>query len=114
MKKKNILERERMFRVSVDAYRTIYGDEMIDDFCDYWTECNKKLSKMRFEYERTWSLERRLKTWLRNELVWRKNGSERQANFRRQSEGNINGRQEREQSIAARIARLAEEDGGGM
>ena len=44
-----------------------YGKELIRNFFDYWSEMNKSCSKMRFEQERTWEIERRLQTWERND-----------------------------------------------
>ena len=39
---------------------------MIREFYEYWTEPNKSNTKFRYELERTWSLDRRLKTWNKN------------------------------------------------
>lgn len=40
-----------------------YPDTMKKEFFDYWTEPNKSKTKMRFELEKTWDLNRRLNTW---------------------------------------------------
>ena len=40
-------------------------ENIIKDFIDYWTEDNGK--KMRFEMERTWNTNLRLKRWIRNQ-----------------------------------------------
>lgn len=40
-----------------------YHPEMLRAFYDYWSEPNKSGTKMRFELEKTWSLEGRLRTW---------------------------------------------------
>lgn len=58
-------DREQSFRIKAYAYVDTYGQKMINDFCDYWTEFGGK--KMRFEKEKTWELSRRLQTWKRNE-----------------------------------------------
>jgi hypothetical protein len=34
--------------------------------CDYWSEPNKSNTKFRYELEKTWDTERRLKTWNQN------------------------------------------------
>lgn len=44
----------------------IYPRKLLATFFDYWTEPDKKGKKMRFEYEKTWSLNRRLKTFALN------------------------------------------------
>jgi len=44
-------------------YRNMYTSEMLNEFYAYWTEPNRSLTKLRWEMEKTWSIERRLKTW---------------------------------------------------
>lgn len=56
-------ERENAFIESLRPYLSLYGKEMLNDFFSYWTEPNKSKTKMRFELEKTWDLDRRLKTW---------------------------------------------------
>lgn len=43
-----------------------YSKEMIREFYEYWIEPNKSKTKMRFELEKTWDLNLRLKKWERN------------------------------------------------
>lgn len=43
-----------------------YGQQMLKDFYDYWTEPNPSNTKMRFELQKTWDLNRRLARWARN------------------------------------------------
>ena len=49
---------------------------MVRDFYDYWTEPNKTNKKFRQELQKTWSLERRLKTWNSNNFNKNKNGKQ--------------------------------------
>lgn len=42
------------------------------EFCDYWTEPNKSNTKMKFELNKTWKTELRLKTWSANQKKWDK------------------------------------------
>jgi hypothetical protein len=56
------------FYQTLVPYVRIYGKQMIRAFYDYWTEPNHTGTKMRFELQRTWSLERRLKIWENNSL----------------------------------------------
>ena len=64
--KRTLAERERLFMISLEAYKPIYGERMISDFFSYWTEANEGARKMRFEKEKTWCLDRRLKRWFLN------------------------------------------------
>jgi len=52
-----------------------FGKKIVREFFDYWTEPNKSHSRMRFELERTWDLEKRLQTWDKNESIFNKNGT---------------------------------------
>lgn len=63
---KNIKERENKFRLQSQNFKNQFSSEMIDCFCDYWTEPNKSNTKMKFELQKTFDIERRLKTWDRN------------------------------------------------
>lgn len=65
-KEKDLWEREQAFRYSLTPYLEKYGDEMITNFADYWTEPNQNKTKMRFEMQPTFEVGRRLATWNRN------------------------------------------------
>ena len=43
-----------------------YGREMVREFFDYWSESNPSGKKMRFEMQKTWSLDLRLARWSNN------------------------------------------------
>jgi len=64
----DITERGKEFRKAVQTIGgTIYTQEMLANFTSYWSEPNRaKKPKMRWETEKTWSLERRLALWARN------------------------------------------------
>lgn len=40
-----------------------YSQEMLEKFCQYWTEPNRSGTKMRFELEKVFDIPRRLATW---------------------------------------------------
>ena len=40
-----------------------YSQEMLEKFCQYWTEPNRSGTKMRFELEKVFDIPRRLTTW---------------------------------------------------
>ena len=43
--------------------------EIIDEFCNYWTESNPK-GRMRFELQKVFDIKRRLATWTKNNKEW--------------------------------------------
>ena len=57
--------RIRDFKKSVFSHND-FDKEDLENFFLYWSELNKSGSKMRFELERTWSLNLRLKRWVSN------------------------------------------------
>jgi hypothetical protein len=59
--------RSTYFKESLKPYKSLYGVEMLKSFFDYWTEPNKSNTKMRFELEKTWSIDLRLKTWAKRQ-----------------------------------------------
>lgn len=61
-----IEERKRRFGMTLQPYEGKYGREMLTDFYRYWSEPTPSGTKMRFELQRTWSVEGRLVTWARN------------------------------------------------
>jgi len=46
-----------------------YGTQMLQNFCNYWTELNASKTKMRYELQLTWELPRRLATWAARENI---------------------------------------------
>lgn len=69
---KNIELRKINFASTLEKFKTTYGDEFIKNFYDYWTEPNKSNTKFRQELEKTWSLERRIETWAKNDKSFHK------------------------------------------
>ena len=61
----DIVNRENRFREQV-AQHTQYSKETLEAFSDYWTESNPNGKKMKFEMQKTFDIDRRLKTWERN------------------------------------------------
>lgn len=55
--------RQEMFYNSLVPYVSKYGKEMVRSFYDYWSEPNFRRTKMRFEFEKTWEVGRRLAKW---------------------------------------------------
>jgi hypothetical protein len=64
----NSLEtRSQTFKDSLLDFKNKYQVNMLKEFYNYWTEPNQSKSKMRFELQKTWSVERRLETWAKRE-----------------------------------------------
>ena len=59
----NIDSRKKEFAALLQPYIETYGREMLNEFYFYWTEPNQRKTKMKYEMEKTWSIERRLNTW---------------------------------------------------
>jgi len=62
-KEKGSAQKEKEFRA--EAFNLDFPKQMIEEFCDYWTEPDKR-GKLRYEKEKTWDINRRLKRWQRN------------------------------------------------
>ena len=61
--KANLEIRSLAFKNSLIPFKNKYQIDLLKNFFEYWTEPNPSKTKMRFELERTWSIERRLTTW---------------------------------------------------
>lgn len=66
--KELLLARKKIFASTLEPFVSVYGKDLINDFYKYWTEPNKSGTKFRQELEKTWSLERRLETWVKNDF----------------------------------------------
>ena len=59
----SIEERKSKFYASLSLFVDDYPKQMLRDFFNYWTEHGEKDKKLRFEKEKTFGVEQRLKTW---------------------------------------------------
>lgn len=62
----NINGRKLKFAHTLKPFVDLYGKEMIRRFYEYWTEHGEKDLKFRMEKEKSFGIERRLKTWATN------------------------------------------------
>jgi len=62
-KPNNIEERKHTFATSLAPFKDVYGRAMLVEFYEYWSESDLNNKKMKFEMQKTFSVERRLKTW---------------------------------------------------
>jgi len=67
-KENKIEERKLKFASTLKPFLQTYGKMMLNDFYAYWTEPNKSNTKFKQELEKTWSVERRLETWAKNDF----------------------------------------------
>lgn len=63
----NIEERKQKFVESLQPYLKTYGPDMLNDFYGYWTEHGEKDKKFKAEKQTSFSIERRLETWKKND-----------------------------------------------
>ena len=72
-KEEKLLSRKKLFASTLEPFVSIYGKDLLNDFYKYWTEPNKTGTKFRQELEKTWSLDRRLETWVKNDKTFKPN-----------------------------------------
>ena len=63
-------QRRQRFIDTLQPFAARYGEEMIRQFADYWTEPNRSNTRMRFEMQRTWNTSLRLARWARNDYAF--------------------------------------------
>ena len=68
----NISKRKANFIDYVNTNHSNYPKKLKEEFIDYWTEHGINDKKMRFEKERSFGVERRLKMWAKNEKEFNK------------------------------------------
>lgn len=102
---KSIEERQKAFYDTLRPYVNKYPKEMLRAFYDWWSEPNRRRTKLRVELEKTWDLPRRLATWNRKDEERKFNNTNNGNNNQRN-----NGAEQRAGEVAAIIARLAAED----
>jgi hypothetical protein len=74
VKENSIDSRKLKFAHTLKPFVDLYGKETIRNFYEYWTEPNKTNKKFRQELQKTWSVERRLRTWNENNFNNKNNG----------------------------------------
>lgn len=65
-KESSIDEKIKDFKESIINVDKKYNISMLEDFFNYWAELNKSKTKMRWELEKTWDLNKRLVRWSNN------------------------------------------------
>tara|TARA_R110002110_G_scaffold128587_4_gene308319 strand:+ start:2761 stop:3408 length:648 start_codon:yes stop_codon:yes gene_type:complete len=73
--KNTIVFRKEKFLFEVkNKYVGILDDKQVIEFIEYWCESNEK--RMRFEMEKTWDMNLRMKRWSRNQWTKKENKQE--------------------------------------
>ena len=65
---KSIGDRKIQFKELLKPFLASYSKDLLNDFFYYWTEHGVKDKKMKFEKEKSYSVEHRLRTWSKNEI----------------------------------------------
>lgn len=65
----SIIKRKNLFKDLVFKLDDISND-IKEEFYNYWSEENHSKTKMKYELERTWSMEKRLQRWINNSKKW--------------------------------------------
>lgn len=73
-KSNDIETRKAKFLSEVSLFRNQYSDTMLKEFYEYWSEQSPGAEKFRKEFEKVFDLDRRLKTWSKNQNKFSKNG----------------------------------------
>ncbi len=68
LNKRKLWTRKQAFIEELRKYQGTYSNDLLNDFFRYWAESNRTFTKMRFEMQKTFQLDLRLKTWYNNDL----------------------------------------------
>lgn len=81
---KTMEERKADFKESLRQYVPIYGERMIQEFYDYWSESSENARKFRKEKQNTWDTAKRLARWAKNQKSYGNNNRNSGASTREQ------------------------------
>lgn len=95
----NILIREQKFLDQVALLD--YDNSIKKSFTDYWTEPNKSNTKMKFEMQSTFDINRRLARWKKNDKSWNK--SQSMSKIHQHLQKNINVKEKLKQQLKNEI-----------
>lgn len=95
----NILIREQKFLNQVSLLD--YDNSIKKSFTDYWTEPNKSNTKMKFEMQSTFDINRRLARWKKNDKSWNK--SQSMSKIHQHLQKNINVKEKLKQQLKNEI-----------
>jgi len=92
IKQLTIEERKLKFTLTLEKFLPEFGKEILLDFHGYWSESNTNGKKMKFEMQKTWDINLRLKKWKSNDKKFNTNNSPNgiKRTFNEQAESLIN------------------------
>ena len=61
---KEVEERKEVFKNEILKFSNTFSKQHLDGFYDYWSTENKKIGRLKFEEEKSWNLESKLKSWV--------------------------------------------------
>ena len=61
---KEVEERKEVFKNEILNFSKTFSKLHLDGFYDYWNTENKQTGRLRFEEEKSWNLESKLKSWV--------------------------------------------------
>lgn len=70
-----IEQRREEFKQQIRTFDGKYNHELLNAFFKYWAEYNKSKTKMRYEYQTTWELDKRLAYWNSRQSTKSKSGT---------------------------------------
>ena len=61
---KEVEERKKVFKNEILNFSKTFSKQHLDGFYDYWNIENKQTGRLRFEEEKSWNLESKIKSWM--------------------------------------------------
>ena len=61
---KEVEERKEVFKNEILNFSKTFSKQHLDGFYDYWNIENKQTGRLRFEEEKSWNLESKIKSWV--------------------------------------------------
>jgi hypothetical protein len=101
--------RREAFHQECLGYVGLYDTQELSNFFNYWSEENTKTGKMRYEDERHWNTERRLKRWVKNQYSSANTAAELRLEKAKKGKARETTNSKQQQAIAAQRERENEE-----
>lgn len=61
---KEVEERKEVFKNKILNFSNTFSKQHLDGFYDYWSAKNEQTCRLKFEEEKSWNLESKLKSWV--------------------------------------------------
>ena len=113
LKPQTIEDRKLKFADTLKPFENIYEKNLLKEFYEYWTEPTKSGNQFRMELQKTWGLERRLKTWANNDKSFKKpqiNGPFPKISFNDKPQSKMQPYYDRMQSIESSVSQYLKDN----